>query len=504
MKGKLIQDKYRILETLGRDTFSETFLASDRHLWGYRRYVIKKLRPILGNAEAKQIQRLFRQEARILKRLSGNHPQIPRLDEYFWVGEDFYLVREWINGLTLKQKVEQQGKLTGSEVKDILGSILDFLKYIHSYNIVYRQLKPSTIILRESALPIAWKQKPLPVPIYFGGVKELEATANGSRPYMTQMAIAEIQEYIPPEQKQGKSIFASDLYSLGMTAIYLLTGKNPTEFVRDKQTQRLLWYQELDQVEVHLVRTIERAICPQIGDRYTSAEEMLQALHSSPIALAMPKPPAQSRSFLTSEVKLVALLSALGIGTLGMTFTLLNTDFARLGQNNTNELLKTYQTETLVTNTLTTPLPVAKIKTLATADKIPASPLGMTQADLTNLLGEPNLNSRGYWYNSRALMYRDVFPEKIVLGYLTDTDTTKVRQAEIGFDRDLDLPTLKLQAKNLLQEHYSPDIDHYINQVYLRTSDRHQFEMDNLRGVVQRNDEEHIYLAIWEQGFHRL
>ncbi|MEY2830960.1 MAG: serine/threonine kinase, partial [Cyanobacteriota bacterium] len=104
IEGKLIQDKYCILQTLGRNAFSETFLATDdSSFYSRRRYIIKKIRPILGNREVENIRRSFYQEARILKRLSGENRQIPRLYEYFMNGEDFYLVREWIAGLTLKQ-----------------------------------------------------------------------------------------------------------------------------------------------------------------------------------------------------------------------------------------------------------------------------------------------------------------------------------------------------------------------------------------------------------------
>ena len=496
MKGKLIHNKYRILKTLGQNTFSETFLATDSHRLGFRHYIIKKLRPILGNPDVKDIKQMFYQEASILKRLSGNHPQIPRLYEYFLEGEDFYLVREWIDGLTLKQKVEQQGKLAPAEVEEILDSVLSFLKYIHGYGIVYRQLKPSTIILREKRWSIASSKKFLPVPIYFGGVKELEAAIDNSKQYI---AIAHQQEYIPPEQKQGNSVFASDLYSLGMTAIYLLTGKNPAEFPVDSRSKKLLWHQEYD-LKIHLVRAIERAICPNIDERFTSAEEMLQALHSPTVTLSMPTSKKKPQFAFTSEAKIIILLSSMGIGVLGLTFIILNIDFARFQNGDTDEFARTYRDETLLTNTLTSPGAIAP--SISATGKIPAFPLGITEQYLIDLLGEPSMNSRGYWKNSRALMYKGIVPEKIALGYLTDTKTKSVRQAEIAFDRSVDLATIKLQAQNLLQNNYSLEIEHYINQIYFKTSDRHDFEADNLKGVVQRNPGDFIYLAIWDSEFH--
>ena len=483
MNGKLIQNKYRVLEILGQNAFSETFLATDCQKWSARRYVIKKLRPILGNPDIKDIRHLFYQEASILKRLSGNHPQIPRLYEYFTEGEDFYLVREWIGGLTLKQKVEQQGNLTAPEVEEILDSILSFLKYIHSYGIVYRQLKPSTIILRENRWSNTMQKKFLPVPIYFGGVKELEATIDNSKQYV---AVANQQEYIPPEQKQGKPVFASDLYSLGMTAIYLLTGKNPAEFPIDSRTKQLLWHQEIPNLNVHLVRAIDRAICPNTDRRFTSAEEMLDSLHSPSITLSMPVEKREPKQLVNSDFRIITFLCSMGIGVLGLTFAILNFDLARFKNDNTDKLARDYQTEVLLTDSLTLP-ETPSSESVSATKKIPSFPLGLTQPDIIDLLGEPNMNSRGYWQDSRALMYQDIVPEQIVLGYLTDIETKAVRQAELAFTNSVDLPTIKLQAQNLLQDNYSLEIEHYINQVYFQTSDRHEFEIDNIRGVVQRN-----------------
>jgi serine/threonine protein kinase len=516
MKGKLIQDKYRIIKTLGQNAFSETSLAIDSRWYSNRRYVIKKLRPILGSSEGKTRKRMLVQEASILKRLSGENRQIPRLYEYFVQGEDFYLVREWIAGLTLKQKVEQQGTFSGKEVEQFLENILSFLKYIHRNDIVYRQLKPSTIILAQKNWLPNSQRNGLPIPIYFGGVKELEAKSNSLKQYsLASLKGIQQPEYIPPEQEAGKSVFASDLYSLGLTSIYLLTGKNPAEFPVDIYTKKPLWYQEIPELKIHLRRVIERAICPDMSDRFTSAEEMLKALKSPPINLAMPSI-EEEKQFkqikqlkFTSETKVISILSFMSLGVVGLTFFLLNTDFTQFAQDDSDQLAKTYQADQLLTDTLT-PDPKSQLKqpqtilpsTPSTISKIPPFPLGMTQQDITEVLGEPTLNSEGYWPNSRALMYQNVVSKQIALGYLIDKDTTKVRQAEIAFASSVDLLTMKEQVYQLLQNSYSPEIDDYLNQIYFNTSKQRYFNINNFKGVVQRNPQENIYLAIWDQGFH--
>lgn len=492
MKGKFLQNKYHILQTLGQDALSETFLARDKNWFLRRRYIIKKFRPILGNSHVAQIRRVFYREASILKKLSGKNRQIPRIYQYFTDGEDFYLVREWIDGLTLQQKVEQQGTLSVAEVKQVLGSLLSCLKYIHSHGIVYRQLKPSSIILRPS------NQGYLPIPIYFGGVKDLEVKVH--QPNQRSLVLAHQREYIPPEQEQGESVYASDLYSLGLTAIYLLTGKNPAEFPVDPHTQKLLWRSEIADRRTHLTRVIDRAICPNIEERFTSAEAMLQGLNSPMIDISLPiEENCRRKSYFTPEIKVFLALSSFGVGVIGIAFLLLNFDFSSLANNEQSEV--TYKAIAKNTNFLADKKS-PEDKTALDTSRIIASPIGVSRSQLTEVLGEPTMESQGYWQQSKALLYRDVIPKQVALGYLTDTETTRVRQAEITFAGTVDLLSIKQAAKQLLQDQYSPDIEHYINQIYFKTSILHEFAVQDLKGVIQRNPQEHIYLSVWEQDFH--
>ena len=525
MKGKLIRNKYFILQVLGQDVFSETFLAKNKNWFCDHRYVIKRFRPILGNPRAEATRQLFYQEASILKRLSGKNPQIPQLCEYFIDGEDFYIVREWIDGLTLKQKVQQQGKLSAAEVEEILGSILSFLEYIHSYGIVYRQLKPSSIVLRRS-YGLNRAKKKLPVPIYFGGVKELEAEINHRG-----LVLAHPQEYISPEQERGKSVYASDIYSLGLTAIYLLTGKTPAQLPLDPQTKQLLWHQEVRDLKIHLVRVIDRAICPRVGDRYSSATQMLRALHSPPVSISEKiVEHSGKRLFLTSEVKVIFSLFLLGSGVLGVTFLFLSRD--RISWFKEGESSKVLQTDGLITadklEREELQLELANKSPLSTAETddniapslnstsscyskescsaievlfVPAFAVGTSQQQIIDLLGEPNRTSKGYWEDSYAFLYRFI-PSKINLGYLLDVETNLVRQTEVSFAKSVDLLTIQQAAQRLLADNYSTDIESHLNQIYLNNSDRYQFEIDNLEGTIERDPQDRIYLGIWDSTFH--
>ncbi|WP_019504291.1 serine/threonine-protein kinase [Pleurocapsa sp. PCC 7319] len=344
MNGKLFSSNYRILKTLGQDKFSETFLAQDHRLLSHRRYVIKKFRPILGNLQGQATKLGFYQEASVLKRLSGDSCQIPRLYEYFMDGEDFYLVREWIPGITLEQKIRQQGRLAETEVKNVLSSILSVLKYIHSYGIVYRDLKPSSIVLRQ----VDWLGKLrgrnlVPVPIYFSGVKEL-AKEKISVIQNSFYVLAKQKEYIPPEQERGKSVYASDLYSLGLTAIFMLTAKTPSELEFDYSINRMMWQGEASELKTNLVRIIDRAICPSPQARFASAEEMLQALHSQLVLIPRSVENQPTKKFwsnsaiFNSEIKVTLILFLLALGIIGIFFSFLNFDFTQLIENYNWEL----------------------------------------------------------------------------------------------------------------------------------------------------------------------
>ena len=532
MKGKLIQNKYFILQVLHQDVFSETFLAKDKNWFSRHRYVIKRFRPILGNPKAEATRQLFYQEASILKRLSGNNPQIPQLCEYFIDGEDFYIVRKWIDGLTLKQKVQQQGKLPAAEVEQILASILSFLNYIHSYGIVYRQLKPSSIVLRRSHW-LNRAKKELPVPIYFGGVKEAEAEKINHR----GLVIAHQQEYNSPEQEQGRSVYASDLYSLGLTAIYLLTGKTPAQLPLDPQTKQLLWHQEVKDLKIHLVRVIDRAICPRVSDRYSSATQMLRALHSPPVSISETiVEHSGKRLFLTSEVKVIFSLLLLGSAVLGVAFLFLNRDELKAPLRDRISWFEKGSSKVLQTEALTTADKLEREELQLEADKsplssaetddniaptlnstsscyskescsaievifVPAFGVGTSQQQIIDSLGEPDRTSKGYWENSYAFLYRFI-PSKINLGYLLDVETNLVRQTEVSFAKSVDLLTIHQAAQRLLADNYSADLEDRLNQIYLNNSDRYQFEVDNLEGTIERDPKDRIYLGIWDRTFH--
>lgn len=271
MKAALLNNRYRILKTLGRGGFGETYLTEDTHMPSGRKCVLKQLKPMVKNPQTPLwIKERFQREAAILEELGEGNEQIPRLYAYFSEDDKFYLVQEWIEGLTLDQYWEQEGNLHRDEVRQILLKLLPVLDYVHSRRMIHRDIKPENIILRRG--------DKLPVLIDFGAVKEAIATEINQNSNSNYSASIGTPGYMSSEQAAGRPIYSSDLYSLGMTAIFLLTGKYPHELETDPINGEILWSEHATNVDPELIATLDRAIRFHPRDRFSTAREMFDAL----------------------------------------------------------------------------------------------------------------------------------------------------------------------------------------------------------------------------------
>jgi serine/threonine protein kinase, bacterial len=286
MTTQLLNDRYQIIRTLGSGGFGDTFLAEDTHMPSRRLCVVKRLRPIQTNPEVNQlVQDRFQREAAILESLGSGHSQIPKLYAYFYSPADqqFYLVQEWVDGDTLSAMVRQQGRLNEVEVRQILISLLPVFDYVHSQGIIHRDVKPDNIIVRRSPLVQAKlstlqnQAQNQPVLIDFGAVRETMAVGATAPGRSTSIVIG-TPGYMPSEQSVGRPVFSSDLYSLGMTAIYLLTGKRPHDFENNPHTSELIWQADASATSPELVDILSKSIAFNPRDRYQTAGEFLAVL----------------------------------------------------------------------------------------------------------------------------------------------------------------------------------------------------------------------------------
>ena len=274
MKAELLNKRYRVLDTLGRGGFGETYLAEDSHMPSGRKCVIKQLKPVVQKPRIPLwMKERFQREAAILEELGEGSTQIPRLYAYFSEDDKFYLVQEWIEGQTLAQKWSSTGNLESKQVISILEQLLPVLDYIHERRIIHRDIKPENIILRDRDL--------IPVLIDFGAVKEAMATQVNVKNSSAFSVSIGTPGYMSSEQAAGRPTYSSDLYSLGLTAIFLLTGKSPQDLESDPRTGEIIWQKHIPNLDGKLTAILDKAIRFHPRDRFASAREMLAALESS-------------------------------------------------------------------------------------------------------------------------------------------------------------------------------------------------------------------------------
>jgi serine/threonine protein kinase, bacterial len=271
----LLRDRYRVSKPLGQGGFGATFLAQDEALPGEPSCVIKQLRPS-GNAPhvLQMARELFEREARTLGKI-GNHPQVPRLLDYFEEQEQFYLVQEYISGATLQQEVKANGVLGETGVKQFLSEILPLLQYIHEQKVIHRDIKPANLIRRS--------QDARMVLIDFGAVKNQVTQAAPSQSGHTALTAYAIGTpgFAPPEQMAMRPVYASDIYALGVTCIFLLTGKTPKDLDYNPTTGEMMW-EQLVYVSDHLTSVLRKMLEVSVRNRYQSATDVLRALEMEP------------------------------------------------------------------------------------------------------------------------------------------------------------------------------------------------------------------------------
>ncbi len=284
----LINGRYQVLHPLQEGGFGHTFLAEDTQLPSRRRCVIKQLKPVHHNPEFyRLIQDRFQREAAIQETLGEVCPQIPRLYAYFLEGDLFYLVEEWIDGETLRQKIDEVGPFSEVAVRDMLIDVLSTIEVVHQHQIIHRDIKPDNIILR--------RRDGRPVLIDFGAVKESMATMVNSQGETGRSIVIGTTGYMAPEQSAGRPMFTSDLYSLGLTAIYLLTGKSPIELHADPHTGQMNWRSHAPQASEPFARTLNCATHINPSERFGNAHAMREALQKTnpayaPTLVSAPQP----------------------------------------------------------------------------------------------------------------------------------------------------------------------------------------------------------------------
>ncbi|WP_353929089.1 serine/threonine-protein kinase [Okeanomitos corallinicola TIOX110] len=262
--SNLVVGKYELIESLGEGAFGKTYLAQDQQ---GNKYAVKKFIFFSSNSREMAIaKRKFNDEVKSLQKL--NHPQIPQFVEYIEEEQEFYLVQQYINGKTLREKLHIHGKISLQAAHQILIDLLKIIDYLHQQNIIHRDIKPDNIMINDQGNLFL---------IDFGAVKEIISHATKLQIKATRI---HTPGYAPIEQIHGEPQFNSDIYALGMTIIELMTGLKPDHFSDP-------WYRDIS-----LSDNLRDILCKMIDEdyhtRYKSAADVIQDLEKQNSAKTIP------------------------------------------------------------------------------------------------------------------------------------------------------------------------------------------------------------------------
>jgi predicted Ser/Thr protein kinase len=248
---KLKNGQLRIVRQLAFGGLSAIYLAQQD---GLDLVVLKEavVPPGANDAVRKQAELMLDREARTLAKLE--HPFIARVMDHFVEDDRHYLILQYINGPDLRQYVRENGPLNEKQTLIWALKIAEILLYLHQQEppVIHRDLTPDNLVLSKDEIFL----------IDFGAANQFVGAATGT--------VVGKQAYIPPEQLRGKSVLQSDIYALGGTIYYFLTGKDPLALAEASPKELLD-----GAVSEALDRIVRKCTQYELEDRYQNVAEII-------------------------------------------------------------------------------------------------------------------------------------------------------------------------------------------------------------------------------------
>ncbi|MFS8777147.1 serine/threonine protein kinase [Synechococcus sp. W70.1] len=282
----VLRQRYQLERRLSKRSGRHTYLARD--LLTSEPVVIKLL--LFGPDFNWDNLKLFEREAQVLQTLS--HPAIPRYRDCFEIalkgGRGLALVQSYIEAPSLQEWMERGRHFAEPEVRDLAQKLLRILIYLHELHppVIHRDLKPSNILLAADGQVYL---------VDFGSVQAAAPREQGS------YTVVGSYGYMPLEQFGGRTVPASDLYSLGATLIHLLTGQHPADLPQEGSR---IGFEQVVQLSPPFRDWLRWLTEPLVANRPASARQALEALEqldrrplpvASATAALSPQQPADSR-----------------------------------------------------------------------------------------------------------------------------------------------------------------------------------------------------------------
>lgn len=282
-----LEPAYRLFKLISYGKYTQTFFAVNEEEYPFIPCVIQKI--LLPQPKH------FEHKLQILQQLSKSS-QIPKLIDHHCGNDCIYLIFEHIEGINLNTLLAEQGTLSENKIWQILTDILTTLKLVHSHKLIHCDIKPENIICRNGSQDFV--------------LVDFAASQVAAAHYQANNIITGSPEYTAPELALSKPIFSSDLYSLGVTCIYLLTQVRPFDLY-DIANNQWAWRHYLQTpISARLGNILDKLINQDINQRFMSVDEVLTAMGISAYTTHEPKnqAPAEHKTIhSTSEVNAVAV-----------------------------------------------------------------------------------------------------------------------------------------------------------------------------------------------------
>jgi len=251
--------KYRILEPLGSGGFGTVYLAEDT--WIDKRVAIKV--PHRQNLDFGELLR----EPRLLASL--NHPNIVTVITAEKQDNVFFIVMEYVPGDTLETIILNQGALDLATTLDYTCQIANAVEHAHKQGVIHRDLRPANVFVNDNGVLKVGD---------FGTSRFLEIAAHGT-------TVIGSPPYMAPEQFDGRAVFASDIYSLGISMYQMLTGELPYETPAPADLDRLRTGQLVEPprrrnsaIPQVIDDIVMHALAASVANRYQRADELMADL----------------------------------------------------------------------------------------------------------------------------------------------------------------------------------------------------------------------------------
>jgi serine/threonine-protein kinase len=291
-RGQIV-GKYKILSTIGSGGFGTVYLAEDT-------WIDKKVALKVPHKQTADFGEMLR-EGRLLASL--NHPNIVAILTAEKPENVFFIVMEFVPGETLETIISREGALELSRALDYTCQICNAVDHAHRHGVLHRDLRPSNVLVAENGmLKVA----------DFGTSRFLEIAAHGT-------TVIGSPPYMAPEQFHGKAVFASDVYSLGVTMYQMLTGALPYSTPSPADLERLMRGELVTgprlknpKVPKAINDIVLKAMAPEIPARYQRAGDVLDDVlaargsgsrRRTPLPVLSARPKAEPEARLDEDIQ---------------------------------------------------------------------------------------------------------------------------------------------------------------------------------------------------------